>query len=262
MRIISKFKDYYDGAQGYGQDPKLVYVRETKAVKIDRSVALPYWRVPNAFPRTDAAERAVIGFCGRLYPFYVYGLGEKTCWTLDALISAIEDDIADPYRAYNRPTLEKHLSDLHERGSKFRRKWVYLGDDRGRTPKLNQDTWAKWLDQDPPTLDDAFFRYIKAPVYYWGPDRRDHPFQVEWFDKEHLHGRAWHSKYDRHVLVNPNLSLGGFAKIVDPWTAYQEVSMYLGNNLVEQRDPEVHVPDKIKAESRGFGDMSFRKRKK
>jgi len=55
MRIISKFKDYYDGGSSYGIDMERVYVRETKEIEIaDRFYATRFY---------------VIGFCGELYPF-------------------------------------------------------------------------------------------------------------------------------------------------------------------------------------------------
>lgn len=57
MRIISKFKDYYDSGIAYGVDPHIVYVRNTDEVSVE-SNSVRIW--PRRF--------AVIGFCGQLFP--------------------------------------------------------------------------------------------------------------------------------------------------------------------------------------------------
>jgi hypothetical protein len=52
MRIISKFKDYYDGGAMYGIDKERVYVRETKIISVD-NIKSQYFDV--------------LGFCGDIY---------------------------------------------------------------------------------------------------------------------------------------------------------------------------------------------------
>lgn len=56
MKIVSKFKDYYDSGQAFGQDPKRVYLRETRIETL---------KLDNYYHR----GLHVIGFCGQLYPF-------------------------------------------------------------------------------------------------------------------------------------------------------------------------------------------------
>lgn len=64
MRIITKFKDYYDSAVAFGLDPNVVYVRETKEVGDIRHkqyifhVGMDYWYC-----------YGTVGFCGKFYPF-------------------------------------------------------------------------------------------------------------------------------------------------------------------------------------------------
>jgi hypothetical protein len=53
MRIISKFKDYYDGGASFGVDVTHTYIRESKDINY---IKYPYY--------CD-----VIGFCGKIYPF-------------------------------------------------------------------------------------------------------------------------------------------------------------------------------------------------
>ena len=81
MRIISKFKDYYDGAGlGYGVDMNLVYQRNTKDVEIStlpESLILKLNKYLNGLPISRfnplySLRPGVIGFCGKLYPVYNY----------------------------------------------------------------------------------------------------------------------------------------------------------------------------------------------
>jgi hypothetical protein len=54
----------------------------------------------------------------------------------------------------------------------------------------------------------------------------------------------------------------GFDRIKDSFTAFQEISMYLSNILVEQKEV-VKVEDNVRIEKHGFDlKKSFRKEKK
>lgn len=50
----------------------------------------------------------------------------------------------------------------------------------------------------------------------------------------------------------------GFASVIDPWTAYQEIEMFLGSLLVDDKDKMVVLSDKSKALKYGFDKYSFR----
>ena len=63
------------------------------------------------------------------------------------------------------------------------------------------------------------------------------------------------------ITVNPCLRDYNFYKVVDPWTAYQEIQMFVGNNLVNDDNKQVKLSDKTLQGKHGFGEMSFRKRK-
>lgn len=82
MKIISGFRDYYDSAQAYGQDPARVYRRETRLVEV-RGDQWPYRTEPidraqETAPRFWASyrkhEMGWLLFCGRAWP--VYGPGD------------------------------------------------------------------------------------------------------------------------------------------------------------------------------------------
>jgi len=63
-------------------------------------------------------------------------------------------------------------------------------------------------------------------------------------------------------ILNPRLKDYGFDRIKDSFTTFQEISMYLSNILVEQKETVV-VQDKFRIEQHGFDlKKSFRKEKK
>lgn len=72
MRIISKFKDYYDSAASYGVDLECVYVREQKEVLIPKTARgfVGAKKFPFFVRGIDDSPLVffVIGFCGELYP--------------------------------------------------------------------------------------------------------------------------------------------------------------------------------------------------
>ena len=75
MRIISKFHDYYDTAMGMGIDPNLIYRRETKLHEFvhwtfDAKI-LRIFEIPPVWMFRFGQPLAILGFCGRIYPYWL-----------------------------------------------------------------------------------------------------------------------------------------------------------------------------------------------
>lgn len=66
--------------------------------------------------------------------------------------------------------------------------------------------------------------------------------------------------YHRNKLyINPQLSKFGFASIIDPYTMYQDIEMYISNVLTSYEDPDDLVMDeKTKLQSKGMDKWSFK----
>lgn len=65
MRIISKFHDYYDAVMKQGMDKDIVYVRESRDIKIKRKYELGY-RYHGGGNSVDVHLR-LLGYCGQIY---------------------------------------------------------------------------------------------------------------------------------------------------------------------------------------------------
>jgi hypothetical protein len=247
MKIISHWKDYYDSARGYGIDPKLVYVRKTRVFDIDypynsknrnnqREYSAAY-QITSLLPSSSFTERGWIGFCGRCYPFYWFNgsayYSYKKLKDAVSNYSELYDDIASIN--YARERREAHLAELNGELRASCNKWYRYGS-------LNEHSWERYIQEFKPECGDKSFRFFDSPIFLlW-----DHlPFEF--------------NKQDGRLVINPRLNQFNFASQVDPVSAFQQISMYIGNNLAKQMDPEVHISDVIKAESHGFDNWSFRR---
>lgn len=60
------------------------------------------------------------------------------------------------------------------------------------------------------------------------------------------------------ALFNPKLDTLGFQRVMDPYTIFQEIRMWLSNKASPAK-PIPHIDDKTMAEAKGFNKFSFRK---
>lgn len=96
------------------------------------------------------------------------------------------------------------------------------------------------LDQmEPRTGFDAIFIQVDAPL-----------FTVEYDYPDNKHGELW-------LETNISLKERDFAKVKDPFTAFQEISAYLGNQLVKRDQPD-SIADEHRIAMHGFDKHSFR----
>jgi len=222
MRIISKFKDYYDGCMMYGVDRDRVYVRNTHELDTKLNI---YDISTYPFPiLRDHIE--VIGFCGKLYPFINGSDGYMDHNERKNLIMYGEDivnyeveDVTCPrtYRSYNKIQLIKPHKDS------WRRKY----DNR---VKYNQERYDALMNSE--SLKSIFLEH-KIPVFHYTGSK---------------------------LIANPNLKDLCFFKVKDSVNTFQELEQYISSVLVSDTLVDVPVGDDIVVrDSKGFDKMSFKK---
>lgn len=156
MRIISKFKDYYDSGQFYGIDQSRIYVRET----IRKT-----W-VPRAYYQR---KLCVVGFCGKLYPFvnYTEHIQKNNKDRNAKYYTLYEDDIFkysfDEILNRNNSTNDVVRIDFDETIAldKFKKYWF--------SKTLKQEYDEMCTDKD---LLALFLKY-KTPTFLYTNDRKD-----------------------------------------------------------------------------------------
>ncbi|MDO8640104.1 MAG: hypothetical protein Q7R33_01010 [Nitrosarchaeum sp.] len=223
MRIISKFHDYYDCIQSYGFDPKIVYYRKTENI-VDKSAIKVLKSVYMKFPST--------GYYGSI-PYYGSTLTYHPVLFIVSgkLYVSYEIDVGIGQRTeyvFDKTIIENFMSKSCSK--KYR--YNSLSDIR----KLNQAYQElKNVDFNKVSIG------LKTPVILM-----KHSYENE----------------DRIVYVkDPFLKEYNFVKVLDPFTMYQTLSMFVGNFLIEQSKPIWPISDNLKAQSKGFDKYSFRKRK-
>lgn len=76
MRIISNFKDYYDGVMKQGMDREVVYVRENKDVDLGRTLDLGFSTTHTG--SYHSVETLFLGYCGAIYRVYVIATSRRS----------------------------------------------------------------------------------------------------------------------------------------------------------------------------------------
>lgn len=237
MYIISKKKDYYDGVVGtVGIDKTVVYERQI--VELEKSAEYPqqivdlynndkndhfYSRDLSSFGLNNEQKRYA-GSCA-----FIVGFCGKLYvgWKF--------------YRELKRPHWDYSYS------PKFKVDYCY--DINGAADYIKteigkgifiQESLNKIANAD--VMD--VFRQYHAPIFAldcdWSPDN-------------------YGGNYRRSFIINPNLKELQFTKVFDAFTAFQEISMFLGGVLGAGEKEIVEIEDKYKIGQHGFDKWSFRK---
>lgn len=238
MKIVSPFKDYYDVVIANDMDPYPFYLRRPaeylvkERQKTWEQIYLskqPMLQPPGIYSRRDTG---CVAFCGRLYPYWP--VGNTYCYTLAQVVTAMKRQIAvfdgKPEHLGNASDARKMLESLGKTEYSLPTKYNgFTGLNKG-----SWDAWLQYMDIHGRINDEVFLRE-KAPVI-------------------HVNNHM--------VYINPNLRKLNFQTIMDPYAAYQEISMFLGNNLAQQIDPIPKTTDELRAHAHGYDKWSFRTHKK
>lgn len=253
MRIVSNFRDYYDSAAGLGVDMTQVYVRKTAPVRV------VYQNVPHnssILCREESYHQArVYGscnpviFCGKVYRAVAAIAEWKTdrqtidgrfVWDSKVLSGETLNDAMRHAREFLGVKVEDVIKPKYSSVES-----LYGRREMERKDKLLWETLEKvdW---------DAEHRAVRSPVFVI------RGMSVEESKQFDLHG----FRYGEHPYLlesNPQLHQYGFFRIKDAYTAFQEISMYLGGVMGSEGNPMVKLNDKELLQKHGFDNWSFKK---
>jgi hypothetical protein len=244
MKIVSDFHDYYDVVRQYGVDPKLLYIRKTQELEeyVGPADLTPLKilleRIPHQVEGINTRfERGLIAFCGRAHPFL--RCRGSICYTTEHLVAALRKrTTAYDVNISDDPKVRGHLikqiiSPSSPKQGRHRKHWVPM------PPYLTAESWSHLLHSNL-GIPDELHRALDCPVLLFG----------DWY---------MNYRYRYTFILNPRLNKWEFFRAVGPVEAYQKLSMYVGNNLVHQRDPEVGLTDEMRRDTAGFDKWSFKK---
>ena len=232
MRVGGKIHDYYDGALAYGRDESLYFDRETLEIKSkfpDELAALlknklggSYWS-DHFIIRTTYAKIGIIGFCGKLYPFIHLKTDE---------FPVIKLPVHDEYFFGN-------FDKLHE--------LVFLD------PKM-QVVRDSLFEVSRFSRKNDYTRLLEA-YNVLSEYASDEPF----IRHNSPYFSITYGRYrDATMTLCPRLADFKFYKVKDPFTAFQEISMYLGGVIPRQVPEMINISDKDRIAQHGFDKLSFR----
>ena len=240
-RIISEFHDYYDVVQKLGQDDNLLYLRKPEEFSYKSNYPFPafhshqMWYRGRYYPELEV-EEVIVGFCGKIYPAlklrgkYNYDAGESPtaiCYNIEEVDRFIEAN----YR-------EKEILEYR---MKPRRRWTPYHYWSHGCSRISFEKWFAECREKQNNFAQLFLDH-KCPVFVaaYQTGRRGEVGKIVY--------SACLKEYE-------------FVRIFDPFTAFQEISMYFGG-LAQPNRPIPEVSDSDMIIAKGFDEWSFRKESK
>ncbi len=231
MKIISNYKDYYDSSQKYGIDKSILYIRKEEIIKLkEKDVKLPQGMKIEKLDDTLEKGKGIIGFCGKLYPYYIFGILNKI------YLNNIKDLNNFVKKKYNKKEIEKfYLKDLEEkRYSIYRKKWF---NTNYFTYNMVESYFTKYTGIKDTT---DFFNKYKVPI-----------FKIEMVANDYY-----------ELTLNPNLKKLNFMKIMNPFITYQEIEMFISGVIGIKNPQLIDISNEDMIKKKGFDKWSFRKQSK
>lgn len=231
MYIISKNKDYYDGVVGsVGMDKTIVYERETIEIDDSKKMLKEFqhhrnWndRRENRFLNISYANTDSIKY--EKNNFFIVGFCGKLYlgWKFHYKVNVWDEEIS-------------------KIGIKWKTDIIYGFENAKKFIKTSywrsnlKDDVEYVINYDPINM----FRELKSPIFIYDGD------------KSKPRGKD-------AMIINPILKEWEFYKVVDAFTAFTELQMFIGGVLGIGEKEIVEIEDKYKIPQHGFDKWSFRR---
>jgi len=235
LKILSKFQDYYDSALAFGQDESIVFKRFKEESELGKDEKIPF-DLPLKCPCNDRwfagfdkhlpncyLSNFVIAFCGKLY----YGVRLEYSFMSKEGITTSEGT----QHFYSKESFDKFLLSKGVKSKEQKKSFVPFWEKKVPLGYL-EDQGSEELKEKLIENKVVVASCIEPSALYLG-------------------GKIF--------TLNPRLKDFDFIKMVDPYTAYQELSMYIGGILAPESKPMIQVSDKDRVQQHGFDKWSFRK---
>jgi hypothetical protein len=250
MRIVSKFKDYYDKAMGEGVDRSLTYIRQRVELtprefeekfhgtgmvlqsfhSVYRSYNIDNWRIYSF----------AVGFCGKLYPALRIEIGVG-----DNDVNGFPQPLKVIF-AYSVEDVDDYVLNHY---SKEGYEQYYNG------PEYNRKNHYKFTNWNSDFVRSRFVKYFEHNKHNIADHKIWSTYTTPTFT--HIIGDFY---ANNAYVINDALHKYQFINVMPPFQAYQEISMFLGGMAVPSKPMPV-IPDVLKDETHGFNKYSFRKEK-
>jgi hypothetical protein len=234
---------------GYDGDRETVYVREEKEVLCGYQQKATYpFRKFGLWHQKVSFGSHVVAFCGKVYHaihLSMPNVEKAICYTIEDVDRFVETHLKeDEIEAFNT---DRGIYSFMPGKLKY---WNYEFNRR-YLKKFFEDCEA---DRD---RHEELFREYKSPIIIGHPSVYTHP---SYNDLLVVNGNLKKVEFFRCPYFQKNED--GSYRYFDPFTTYQEISMYVGGVLGGTANPIPEVSDQDLLEAKGFHPKySFRKPK-
>lgn len=249
MRIISNFKDYYDGVARMGFDKAIVYKRMTEKVKAIPSIEYmidqknnedgqKYSRmfVGSISQHTDLTVN-FLGFCGRYYPVYTVN-------------KSAPEDAEAKYKYAHTCDIEK-VPEIVAKVCIEEYKPIPGASKTTTAAEIVRNFMKHWIGEKP----EYWERSSKSQALKVAEKIKKFPDTDPFFQLE----TPVFLVCGREIIKNPCLKDLGFMGILDPYQTFQEISMFVGGVMAQKHQmPCLVTDDDMIRDTHGFDENSFR----
>ena len=255
MRIISKFRDYYDSVRGSGVDSERVWIRKTEPIEQQVIIPTSHYsaqRERGEEPWLSMARAAQKGVLQKMCQWTGSHVQGSQCYHgVNGLLLVIGGKTF--------PGIEVTHERLNKTEKGMALNWVVYD----RQFMWNKADVQAWLDKEGVNPDQL---NCESGISEKISERLKVFFDTEYdFINSAIEAKApivlctTSSHGNVTYTANPNLSELGCVSCLDPWQAYQEIQMFVGGVLCSNENPKIELTDKERVVQHGFDDHSFRK---
>lgn len=266
MKLISKFRDYYDIGLSVGIDERIRYIRHTNEIKIPNIEQIeafkPLVDFLNLTPSVGFTDKLGKGtkcqieevdypmflfFCGKVYPMINMQISASERLLVQLGYKEPYDNI---YTEQSRKNLGLFYSIQAIRDELMKFNVDYDLDIRDT--RFGNKMSALFDTKIPSKLIDDVHFHFDSPIILIS------------------HADIWatsalRSYCDSHqrkmATLNPCLLDLNFQSVIDPYTAFQELQMYISGVMGGESPKTIEIADKDKIAKKGFdAKMGFRNR--
>jgi hypothetical protein len=224
MKIISKFRDYYDNVSHQYLDKEILFLRKNKIEQVSKAEL-------KKLPRISYFEVSHVGVNYRLYLEIICFCGVSI-----PVITVREVNPKNNIKScfYDLGQLEDYFAE-----------WGY-------PLQFHKTDWRNYSYEH---MMKEFKLFFSNREYFASLEN----YYRHWNSPYFIFRCNFYSKNNSEFEINPLLKDYNFAKLRDPFTAHQEIYMFVSSMLKQPVRPMVEISDKDKIHKYGFDKFSFRK---
>lgn len=253
MRIISKYSDYYDNAvhPAY-KDENVIYIRKTEVIKssfsLDKVESISRFNQVN-FEITYKNKYGIKTKMRRVYyPIYLFFAGK----TYGLLASGNFNNVAPYYSdCFDNNILVVPSIELFEK-----QKSAELANDGYQNIEIKSDVNEPYY-----ALDNKNYSRFKTGEIPFDSTDICLEYGTPVILAYSISKLYQQNEINSELILNPYLKELNLMNIIDPFQAWQEISMFIGGVIPGRQSPMVKISDDSKIKKAGFDPKyGFRKR--